>query len=243
MLYKEYKKLIENYIGLLACGLGNSLTIISPPGFGKTTLIMKTLKQYPNNSYLYLNGYITPLELYMAFYRTNRLSYPKFLVLDDIEYTLNEKKAQILLKGATADMIDNNSRVIHYVSSHYEVKNIPSLNFDGKIIMLLNDIPKNNKQIKAILDRTILLEIKMDNDEIIQSAREEIAPQPFGSLSLEEKLEVIEYIEENISLLHEISFRTIIQGFKCLEYSKRTNEDWHQLLLSLLQNKTSNNLI
>jgi len=237
MLYHEYQKLIKNYINLLGQGLGNSLTIVSPAGYGKTTLILNSMKEYPQNSYLYLNGYITPLEFYVALWRTIKLQPPKFLILDDMEFTLQDKKIQILLKGATADLGTSTKRIVYYISLNKNVENIPKLEFDGKIIILLNEFPKKNKQLKAILDRTIFLNLKMDKDEVLQSAKEEIIPKEFGTLTLEERKEVFDFIENNIPLYNEISFRTIIQGFKCYEYYKQTQEDWQQLLLSILENK------
>jgi len=111
MLYNDYQKQIEQYIRMLATNNDNFLVVISPPGYGKTTMILKAMEQYPK-AFKYVNGYITPMEFYLTLWQTTKLAPPKFLILDDVEYSLGEKKNSNPVKrgnGYSTKWAKNNS--------------------------------------------------------------------------------------------------------------------------------------
>jgi len=186
---------------MLATNNDNFLVVISPPGYGKTTMILKAMEQYPK-AFKYVNGYITPMEFYLTLWQTTKLAPPKFLILDDVEYSLGEKKIQILLKGNGYST--NGQRIIHYISSNSKVALTPKLEFDGKIIMLLNEIPRQNNQIKAILDRAIFVNIFMTNEEILESMEQSLLSNSYGDLTEKERQEVYEFLK-NIAKAWKIS--------------------------------------
>ena len=236
MRYKDYSELIKEYIGMLATGTDNLLVIVSPAGYGKTTLVLNAMEQY-KNGYHYINGYISPMEFYLTLYKTIRLRQPKFLILDDVEYSLQDKKIQVLLKGATTEMGLTGKRIVHYASNSSRVVGQPKIEFDGKIILLLNQLPKENKQVRAILDRAIFLQLFMTQEEIMKSIEKEIIPKPYKSLTIEERTKVFDFLREKAPGLENISFRSIVHGLKCFEYCKQSKKDWKPLFDTILSNQ------
>jgi len=233
MTYQEHTNIIQNYLSLLAYDISNLLIVVSPAGYGKSTMILENLKHYPENSYLYINNYITPIEFYSLLMTAEKLVAPKILVLDDIEYSLNNKEFMGLLKSATWE--NGNRRIVNYLSNFYKTKGLPAVNFTGKIILLLNEIPKKNNLFQAIIDRALYYEIQMNNIEIIEAMRNEIVKRPYANLSLKIRNKIVDFIERNTIETDRISFRTLIKGYQCYLFSPYK---WQTLLLNLI--KTNN---
>lgn len=233
MIYQEHKNIIQDYLSLLSNDISNLLIVCSPAGYGKSTMILESLKKYPENSYLYINNYITPIEFYSLLIATEKLVAPKILALDDIEYSLNNKEFMGLLKSATWE--SNNRRIVNYLSNFYKTKRLPAVNFTGKIILLLNETPKKNNLFQAIIDRALYYEIRMTNREIIEAMRTEIVKRQYANLPLNIRTKIVDFIERNATDADRISFRTLIKGYQCYLLSPYK---WQKLLLNLI--KTNN---
>lgn len=233
MEYSEHQKTLQGYIKLLTGGFSNLLIIVSKAGYGKTTMVLEAMKSLPEGSYLYVNNYITPPEFYALLEATEKLQPPKILILDDIEYSLQNKQFQGLLKSATWEAGERKERVVNYLSNFYKTKDLPAIKFSGKIILLLNEIPKKQNILKAVLDRSLFYEIKMNNKEIIE-AMGQIVKKPFETLSFKDRMKVWDFIRTHTTSKDNISFRTLILGFKCYLYSRYS---WNNLLLNLIKQK------
>jgi len=103
--------------------------------------------------------------------------------------------------------------------------------------MLLNEIPRQNNQIKAILDRAIFVNIFMTNEEILESMEQSLLSNSYGDLTEKERQEVYEFLKKHSESVENLSFRHLIHGYKCFEYGKQTNEDWRPLYQSFLTNQ------
>ncbi len=89
---KKYGKIKANINILLKSDM-SAMSILSPAGLGKTTMIMKSLRENgykEDEDYLYYNSYFTPLAFFRALQETNELPGQKIMILDDVEGILKE---------------------------------------------------------------------------------------------------------------------------------------------------------
>lgn len=197
-------EILQKYITGLTKGLGNSLVVVSPAGYGKTEMTLNTLTEMgyqEGKDYRYISNYITPLELFKLLDEVNHLAEPKLLVLDDTEEILNEPKVIGLLKSALWATPDGKRKVCWY-SGTYKIKE-KEFDFTGRIILLLNKLNKKNPIINSLIDRGLFYEIQMTKSEILEliKARAEL---PYQNIPYNQRLKIAEFISqrsgENISL-------------------------------------------
>ena len=201
------QQVLKRLIKGLSWGCSNSLIVVGKAGIGKTTTTLKTLTELnmtEEESYLYFNNYITPLEFYKLLFKVNTLTTPKLLILDDIEETLKNQRILGLLKGALWEA--GGKRKVSWLSSTSK-SDIDSFNFEGKIIFILNYIQLKNPFVKAIIDRSLMFEMTMSREEIISLMEKEIEKKYFR-LTYNQRKKVLDFIKENIST-ERLSLRTL----------------------------------
>lgn len=215
-------------------GYSNSLILVSKAGLGKTTLLMNTmeeLKLKKDENYIYCNNYITPIQLFKVLQKVNKLNAPKLLILDDVEMILKDKAILGLLKGSLWEA--GGKRIVSYISSTPKIKDTQIDDFKGGIIFLLNEFLMDNELIKALKDRGLYYEIKMDNQEILEFMETDIVIKDFRDMDIRQRLKVFDYIKEKVwdNKDIEISYRTLIKAFSM--YSCNPNH-WQKLVDTLL---------
>ena len=102
-------KILERYIEGIVKGYAHSLVVLGKAGIGKTETTIKTLERLglrEGQEYLYLNGHITPLQLFKELKRINELNEPRIGVIDDCEIMLKDMKSVGLLKGLKHKLLD-----------------------------------------------------------------------------------------------------------------------------------------
>lgn len=224
---KAYKLVYSN-LEILKKSDMNCLIILSKAGLGKTTLVMKATKDQnleQGKHFIYRNSYFTPLSFYQTLAEANDLKSPNLLVLDDTELILSDKNIINLLKSATWNN-DGQKRVITYNSNSYLVKEIPEIDFKGKIIMLINEIPQDNAMLNAIKDRSLFVELRFSQNEILNLMKEEIVPKPYKDLNQQKRIKVWEYLKKHCHKNSDISFRTLIKAYNNYLYSPN---NWQEL--------------
>ena len=166
-------KILERYIEGIVKGYAHSLVVLGKAGIGKTETTIKTLERLglrEGQEYLYLNGHITPLQLFKELKRINELNEPKIGVIDDCEIMLKDMKSVGLLKGALWQL-PNGARKVSWYSTSWKVET-KSFYFNGRIIFLINSILKDNPIVKAFIDRGLFYHISFTNQELLDLMRE-----------------------------------------------------------------------
>lgn len=242
--YKKSYNLINSNLHILEKSDMNCLIIISKGGLGKTTLVMNTMKSNGyelGKHYLYFNSYFTPLAFYQALAETTELKKPQILILDDVEMILKDKVILNLLKAGTWQNAGE-KRIITYSSTSKNVKT-QRIDFTGKIIILLNELPKKNPSFNAMVDRSLFLELQFTNEEIFDLMESEIVKKPYKNLSLNQRLKVFKFIKQNTTTGTDLSFRTIIKAFNNLLYAPNNWQELTKKSLGEQIDNTNNNLL
>lgn len=221
-------KFFENafgYLDTLIKGKTNCLVIRSEGGLGKTYNILKYLTKN-SVDFKYVSGWITKLELYQ-YLHDNKNS---LIVFDDCEIMLEDDGIVALLKPAIWETIKD-KRIISYISSSEKLQVPKQFVFNGKIVMLINEVPEEErKTIKALMSRAIFYDLAFDYHDKLKLMFE-IAKLPFGNLSLAERNEVAGYIQTNTDDTYEdLNLRTLIKGLDLRQQSSQ----WKDLLKALL---------
>jgi hypothetical protein len=208
--------------------------VLSKAGMGKTTTIMQAMneKGYSQGThYGYYNAHFTPLAFFNTLDEVNNLKSPKILILDDTELILSDKNIINLIKGATWKSNEQEHRIITYSTTSKKVKNT-RINFNGKLILLLNEIPKKNPMFSAILDRSLFVDLKFNNQQILQLIEKEILPKNYQNSSYQQRMKVFKFIRKNCKKETDLSFRTIIKAFNYFLFAPQT---WQEMTLCLLK--------
>lgn len=194
--------LMNYYIKYLLDSELTICTIKSRPGLGKTFTTTQTLKQRGmklGTDYLYLIGYITPLDLFEKLQE-----HPKGLVvLDDLDALLADKKNTALLKSATYPTLED-IRMVQYQSTKRDQEKSAFI-CNTKFILLCNSIPKG-LDFQAIQNRGIFYDLKPTNNEVFL----EIMKNPKCDV------ELIEFMKDQLKQHNPADFRKykLISGLK-----------------------------
>lgn len=234
-IYKKSYGLIEANLNILLNSDMSSLVILSPAGLGKTTLTFKTMERLgykQGEHFVYYNSHFTPLGFYNVLGETCALKKPKLLILDDVELMLQNKTLINLLKSATWEN-ESHKRVVNFVSTSTKVKS-DKVDFDGKIVLLLNEIPEANPMLNAIIDRSLYTELNFTNAEIIELMEQEIVNKPYQKLSIEQRKKILAFVKKNIQPSTELSFRTLIKAYN--NYLFAPNH-WKELTIQSLKSR------
>jgi len=188
-------------------------------GNGKTFQVKKAIKEYKLKEgidYNFITGHITPLQFYKKLYE-NRNS---LIIIDDI--SIFDSKININMLKAS---LNDNCQLVEYNSSL--LKDFPnSFIFNGRIIILLNEKLSNNEDLKAVESRILTYNLKMDYKTKINIIND-IAKEEYDGLNLNERLEIVEWIEENSDeSTKNLSIRLL---FMCFEFYKWNKELWKEL--------------
>jgi len=212
---------------MLADNINDGLILLSKGGLGKTTLVLDALARRGfkrDRHFIFANSFSTPLAFYELLDKTTKLESPRFLILDDIELILSSKHILGMLRSALWEA--GGKRVVNYHSTSNKVKS-SEIEFTGKIIMLLNDLPRENKILNALCDRVFFHKIKLTNREIIQIMKDKIVNKPYKNLSLKQRIKIVEAVEERATEKTKLSFRTLIKAYQFYIY---TPNYWTQML-------------
>lgn len=226
--------MLANYIEMLAKKHINSLILLGAGGYGKSYTVVTKLNQL-NAKYEYRSGYLTPLELYHDLYYNQN----KIIVYDDVENLLSDIRCVSILRPATWEV--NNKRTIHYASNTDKLRVPSSFEFNGQIILILNEIPnKSSKSIKALIDRSVFYEIKMNYEEKLKFLKK-IAKEPYKKLTNKQRIEVYDFIAKNTdNTTKDLSARTLTKAFDFYLYDKN---NWRKYLKPLLEKDEEMSLI
>ena len=199
---------------MLSADMNHGLMLLSRGGLGKTTLVLDSLQERNlerDKHFIYSNSFMTPLGFYKLLDRTNQLKKPNFLILDDIELILSNKHILGMLRSALWEA--GGKRIINYTSTSEKVEK-EETEFRGKIILLINSLPKENKILGALTDRVFFHEINLTNHEVMHIIKTKIVRKPYKRLTLKQRIKIADAIEERVTSKVNLSFRTLIKAYQ-----------------------------
>jgi hypothetical protein len=202
----------------------HALILCGKAGMGKTTLANQILKE-EGLKVVNMNGSIRNLKiLYGLFYNNNDKN--TVLLFDDVNDIWDKKYIGIL----NAAMDDHDPRILSFpLEVGKDIKKFkPEIEFQGKVVILTNT-PKA-KIPKAFFSRTVPIEIKADNPEIIDDIRrnlQDIMPEVDMTL----KQELLDFLEKLGKNLTNIDFRIFKRA---LLYRLTNSPDWKKFVYALV---------
>lgn len=200
---------LRAYVGMVTSKRINSLSIVAKPGIGKSHTITDQLKQDVGKSgYVKISGYCSPLSLYHKLYEVHDGG---VLVLDDVAGIPKDERSMELLKAATWTEDEEDGRVVSWETTSGKLEAPPSFKFEGTVISVFNDLP-DNEMSRAFIDRSLTYNMAFTYHERLHIMRE-VAKKPYENLSYEERIEVVDYIEQNTGPGDEVNMRTMFNIF------------------------------
>ena len=187
----------------------NSIFICSRGGLSKTTTTVNLLKA-SGKEFVYISSYSTPVEFVNFIYKNKG----KIIVFDDFEsiWTSGVKMINIL-KACLWGVGSENKRIVSYLTTDKRLTAPAQFEFSGKLIFLLNKIPKNNDSILgALLSRALVYEMNIPYKDTIEILRSFIE-KDYKTIKKAERKEILDFLLDNTdeSYLDDLNFRTLIK--------------------------------
>jgi len=222
----KYFKVVKELVKIVVNGNATGLVIYGEAGLGKTYTVLQTLAECDKKlgeDYIYISTHITPLELVNLLYRYQ----DKIIVLDDVEKLLLDEKTIGILKSALWSSVGK--RIITYYTTSEKLEAPEEFEFRGKVILMLNKIPKRNKEIvESLLSRVLTYKLDFTYEERLKIMYE-------MAKILKIPLEVVDFLKNNFTpALKNFNFRTLIQLNIIREYYKE-NPNWKNVAEKLLE--------
>jgi len=225
-------EILKKFVGGVCKEYAYSLITVGRAGTGKTEMTLNTLKELgleEEKHFIYINSYITPLELYKQLKRTNELESPKILVLDDCEDIFSSVKTMSLFKGALWQL-PNGLRKVCWFSTSPKVDD-KFFFFEGRIILLLNQFNRKNPIINAIADRGYYYDFRLTNGEILNLIQKR-SERDYKGLTQAQRRKVVAFLIKYGRNSDKLSLRILEQAYRLFLLSPH---HWQQLVKELLK--------
>lgn len=199
------------------------LIIESGAGLAKTSLARERLKGIPH---LAINSHVTPLEMYKQLYKHK----DELVWFDDVTLLLFNPIQVSLLKQVCDT---HKTKILSYFTTSDLIEDVPNKFFtESRVLITCNSIEAYNPHILAIKDRGFFLRFEPTREEILAKMREVTKNYPL--LTENEKLEVLNFIEQHSKNVRKLSLRFLVKGFQLYNYWKLKGVDWQEDLLKEL---------
>jgi len=220
---KQYSKMVaEDY--------ARGFLLFGEAGTGKTYSVMKAFQEV-GKKFILLTGHITSMELYHFLFEHRK----EKIVLDDVNILESEQNLN-MLKACLSE----HSRIVQYHTTSGKLRVPNQFVFEGGIIILLNDVPKNSESLRAVESRILNFELKLDYKTKIKIFYE-LAKQKYKKLSGQERQEIAEWIKKNTNEATEnLNLRLL---FMCYEFFRYNKNKWEKMASKLIQNNEYKKLI
>jgi len=213
------------YIEMVASGKARGLLLYGPTSCGKSYRVKEVLKRLGKKDYHFISGHVTPMRFYAKLYQAK----DDLVIFDDVDVLGNI----IILNMIKASLNENSGNVVEYHTS--KKMDIPSsFQFNGQVIILLNDIPKRNEHLKAIESRVMMYHLQFSREEILKIIFEIATKHEIAGVSLTERLEVAKWIKDNTNrATQNLNIRLYLQTIAFYKWNK---ENWKELAIKQIQN-------
>jgi hypothetical protein len=221
---EERQQDLGQYVRMVATGVTHGLFIYGAAGgLGKSETVKRVLRN-EGVAPVIVNSHATPMGLYRTLHKFRK---GRIVFIDDADSMYDDKKILGILRSA----LWGNPRTCTYTSSKLPEELPPSFDFDSRIIMASNTIPKN-AAFKAVLSRITIFELKATNAEVLEFMRS-IAERGIPGVIKEEAMAVIDFIEEEAGT-RQLSLRLLELSCKILVYARQNGLDWKDLVRTQL---------
>jgi hypothetical protein len=227
---------LKNYVRMVTDGYSNLLMLDAKGGLGKTHNVLTTLRnEIISEMWVHQKGFTTPIELYKTLWKARRKN--MVLFLDDMSGITNNTKAIDMLKAATDTQGDENW--IEYRTSQaidhprMDGEELPNtFCFRGSVIISFNDTP-DNRHFDALQDRGTYYNFTLTYQERLDLIDEIAKLDDFSELSIEEQLEIAEWIRTATNSSFEVTIRSFEELCKMREFGKARNINWREMGLEV----------
>jgi hypothetical protein len=169
------------------------LIIVGESSLGKTYRVKKKCDAVglsEGKDYLIHSGHTTPMRLYVKLHNNS----DKIHIFDDVDI-LSDKTSLNLLK-ATLDK--NTHGIVEYDTSRKMPPGVKDkFIFTGKVIILLNNLPKNNEHFRAVKNRVMSYELCLTREQRLNLLHERAKNEHIEGTTEEERLSVVDWISNN----------------------------------------------
>lgn len=219
-----------------ACVVGNTraMVVSGPPGLGKSFTVEKNLSLLASGQFTIAKGYTRPTGLLKLLYEFRHPG--NVIVFDDIDSVFSDDICLNLLK-TVCDTTEH--RMVSWLSEGIlltdEGERIPrTFEFQGSIIFITNIdfdalIAKKHKltpHLEALMSRSHYLDLTMKSKrDYLVRIRQVIKQGMLSELSVNERNDVIDFIDDNYDKLRELSLRAAIK----LGNLRKTAKDWRKI--------------
>jgi len=218
-------KFIEKFTTMVVKGISPSLLLTGQAGIGKTHTVTDTVRKLgliENEDYIILKGHSSPMGLYGALY----FNQDKLIILDDCDSCWRDPIAVNILKAA---LDSYGKRIVSWNSIAAERNDMePSFEFTGSIIFISNI--DSRRLDSAVVNRTITCNLSMTNLEIMDRI-EALLPNLNPNITMEKKIEVLEFMKEKHNHFQGLSIRTFLQASR-IRHAE--DESWQSMILYTL---------
>ena len=224
-------ELLTTYVDMLVQSDMTSLIIKGNGGIGKSFVVIKELNRLglkEGINYKYISGHMTPLKLFETIMQSVTLEAPKLLIFDDIDSLITNKTSIALLKASLWGV--NSKRTVTYSSNSRDDSEPVSIDFEGKVLLILNDLKQERTFGKPLLDRCVTFDMTLSHKELIEYI-DVILPDIQIPLKLETKKEIWQQIKI-FSTNERFSVRSVVKAFQFYKYDKKT---WVPLFINSLK--------
>jgi hypothetical protein len=201
-----------------------AMIVSGPPGVGKSHGIEEVLSRYDTVSslggpvkYEVVKGAMSAIGLYCKLYKY--AARDNVLVFDDCDSIFNDELSLNILKAA---LDSKKRRTIHWNTDSFKLRNegVPnSFDFEGSAIFVTNlkfdkSKGKIRDHLQALESRCHYIDLTIDTDrEKMLRIRQVIEDGMLNQYTLDDdvKSEIIDYVDDNVSNLREVSLRTVLK--------------------------------
>ena len=220
----------KQFIKMVIKGNSRGLLMYGESGLGKTYSVMRTFREL-NEKFVLLNGHITSLEFYNFLFKHK----DEVIVLDDVNILDNEQNLNILKA-----CLSENSRIVQYHTTSSKLRVPSKFLFNGKLIILLNSLPRKTENLRAVENRVLNYELKINFKDKIKMFFE-LSKLTYKKLTDEERLMIVKWIKDNTSQATEnLNLRLL---FLCFEFYIFDKDNWERLAGTIIQNNKDLQLI
>jgi len=222
-LLDTYYKELRTFVRATVTGSKvHSLFVIGEAGLGKSFQIIQELL-IEGEDFEVIQGNITPLALF------NKLcAHPnKTFLLDDTLSMVQNKQSLSLLFAAMWSA--QGRRKIEWNSTSQKVNQTEAL-FDGKIILVLNSVPRENVEIQTLMSRCLSYTIRFNYQQKMEIIYELVKVISKTEEETKKNMKIADWLRENSNeSTRDLDLRTF---FKIKQLSE-TTEDWKQFALKM----------
>lgn len=222
-IFKEMDGLIRQ---LIVDQKTRGILIHGASSLGKTFRVRKAMI---NNKmdYVFHNGHTTEMRFYIkCFENANKIH-----IFDD-ENILKSKTFLNMIKAMLNG--DKSGRVEYDTSKKFPSNVLSSFDFTGKVVIILNELPKNDEHFRAVKNRMMYCELQLDRQQRLNLLYERAKNEDIEGTTKEERIAVVDFLKDNTDKnTLNLNYRLYE---KAINFYIHQKDNWKELTKSQIDN-------